>query len=304
VATRLGAAGATLHRLATGESAEPLIPTPPVAELSEEQALLDPIDNLEPLLFILRGLLDRLVARLRARGQACGDLNLRLVLVPRGEEVRRIAVAAPTQKVAPLLDLVRVCLEGKPPPATVEKLVLSTMPTRPRPTQLDLFSPAGPAPERLAATLARLEALCGSGRVGMPVLPDTHAPSAAALAPFKSAVVAPIKPAEKEPAQPPPLLLAARVVRPPQPVAVQVRGAAPAEVDLYEPSRGADKGLFGRSGRKPDKSRLVRRAGGPYRLRDVRGARDYYDVELDDGALYRLFYDMTEKSWFLDAVYD
>ncbi|HRI49084.1 MAG TPA: hypothetical protein PLW65_02805, partial [Pseudomonadota bacterium] len=51
----------------------------------------------------------------------------------------------------------------------------------------------------------------------------------------------------------------------------------------------------------------VRLCGGPYRLRDDRGARtlrDYYDVELHDGGLYRLFHDLRADRWYLDARYD
>lgn len=291
VATRLGVSGASLHRLAGGASGELLHKTPPLLELREEQELLDALDNLEPLLFVLRGLLDRLVARLRARSQACGDLVLRLGLSPRGEETRRIAVAAPTQKVAPLLALLQVALTREPPSATVEKLSLTAVPARPRPVQLDLFAPAGPAPERLATTLARLEALCGNGRVGQPVIPDTHSPGAAGLAAFAP-------PAPPQQSEPPPtlLLLSPRVFRPPRPVAVALAGETIGQIHLAAPGVGAtEKGTARRS---------VRRVGGPYRLADVRGSRDYYDVELDGGDLLRLFHDLTADRWFLDAVYD
>jgi hypothetical protein len=51
-------------------------------------------------------------------------------------------------------------------------------------------------------------------------------------------------------------------------------------------------------------------AGGPYRLRSMGpvgsmgNLRDYYDVELDDGIVYRLFCDLCDGRWFLDARYD
>ncbi len=288
VSTRLGIAGAALHRLACGEKSEILRPTAPTAELSEEQALLDPIDNLEPLLFVLRGMLERLMARLRARSQACGDLTLRFALLPRGEETRRIAVAAPMQKVAPLLELLRVALTTTPPTANVERLTLCTTPRSPRPTQLDLFAPAGPAPDRLATTLARLEALCGSGRVGQPVVPSSHAPGAAELIAFAGSAAQP----DPDAAAPQPLL-AARMVRPPRRINVARREQALIWVNL-----------FAKEGGQAPRQQMVRAAGGPYRLRDVRGVRDYYDVELADGELLRLFHDLHADSWFLDAFYD
>lgn len=287
VVTRLGAAGAVLHRLACGDSHELLHKTPPPSEIREEQALLDALDNLEPLFFVLRGLVDRLTARLRARSQACGHLELRLSLAPRGEEVRQIAVAAPTQQAAPLLTLLRVALESQPPPGTVERLTLITTPTTPRQLQLDLFAPPGPAPERLATTLARLEALCGSGRVGRPVVPDSHVPGAATVSRFAPPATAVVE--TESPAAP--LMLATRVLRPPRPIVVQRRDGALCEVRLEPSSKAAQP-------------RGVRRTGGPYRLSDVRGARDYYDVELNEGELLRLYHDLVADRWFLDAVYD
>lgn len=294
VVTRLGAAGSVLHRLASGESSELLKPSPPPPEIREEQELLDALENLEPLLFVLRGLLDRLVARLRARSQACGDLVIRLSLTPRGEETRRVAVAAPTQKVAALLELVRVALEGQPPKGHVERIALVTVPARQRLTQLDLFTPAGPAPEKLATTLARLEALCGQGRVGQPLVPDTYIPGAArqvAFAPPQKPQ--PLASSEEEELEVPQRLLAARTVRPAQPVTVSRRGDELTQL-VFESSR-----LPG-----VPRPQAVRRSGGPYRLADVSGVRDYYDVELADGELLRLFYDLTAERWYLDAVYD
>ena len=33
-------------------------------------------------------------------------------------------------------------------------------------------------------------------------------------------------------------------------------------------------------------------------------SRDYYDVQLSDGVVYRLFFDRQRQSWFADGVYD
>lgn len=104
LAARLGAQGPMLHRQAYGEENEPLSPTPPPLCISESVELDDAVDNLEPLAFLLRGLLDRAVSRLVALCQACGDFTLQLELDPRGREERRVAVAVPTREVAPLLD--------------------------------------------------------------------------------------------------------------------------------------------------------------------------------------------------------
>lgn len=46
---------------------------------------------------------------------------------------------------------------------------------------------------------------------------------------------------------------------------------------------------------------------GPYRVRVGLGApvlRDYYDVELEEGTLLRLYQDLASASWCIEAVYD
>jgi len=32
--------------------------------------------------------------------------------------------------------------------------------------------------------------------------------------------------------------------------------------------------------------------------------RDYWDIELSDGALYRIYRDRSTNSWFADGIYD
>jgi protein ImuB len=311
VATRLGQSGLSLHQLACGECLAPLYPSPPSAEVIEEQGLLDPVAELEPLLFVLRGLIDRVVTRLRARSSACGGLQLRLQRADSGaargtfagDERRAIAIAAPTQKVPALLDLVRVSLESQPLLAAVERIEIRAQPVDPRPVQLDLFAPAGPAPERLAATLARLQALCGASRIGQPQAPDSYAPGAAATIAF---VEPSLRRDRVEPASPAPgpapgplsspdlsaasaslsLFLATRVLRPAQPAQVICQAAAPTRLA---------GGLYAGE---------VRRSGGPYRLCDEGQTRDYFDVELESGSLLRLRHDLDRGDWFVDAVYD
>lgn len=303
VAARLGQSGLALHLLACGECQAPLYPSSPSAEVIEEQGLLDPLADLEPLLFVFRGLIDRVVSRLRARSSACGGLQVVLQLTEsvagRGgassEDRRAIAVAAPTQKVPALLDLLRVSLESQPPRAAIDRIQVRATPVDPRPVQLDLFAPAGPAPERLATTLARLQALCGAARVGQPQVPDSYTPGAAALSDFvdpsqrRSASdrgkteAARVSPAAQATLS---VFLATRVLRPAQPAQVVCQAASPARLE---------GGLFVGD---------VRRSGGPYRFGDDGRTRDYFDVELDSGSLLRLRHDLDAGRWFVDAVYD
>src|SRR5690606_1291504 len=80
LATRLGPAAAARVAALRGEAAEPPLPAPRDARLEEAVDLDAPLDRLEPLLFVLRGLLSRLLGRLAARHLACVELELALVL--------------------------------------------------------------------------------------------------------------------------------------------------------------------------------------------------------------------------------
>jgi hypothetical protein len=50
-------------------------------------------------------------------------------------------------------------------------------------------------------------------------------------------------------------------------------------------------------------------AAGPWRVqaqwwKDARYARDYYDAQLSNGCVYRLYRDLAAPGWFVDGVYD
>src|SRR5439155_249690 len=68
VATRLGPAGAALVRAARGEDERPLAPEALGGPLEEAIGLEHALDALEPLLFVLRGLVERAVARIGLEG--------------------------------------------------------------------------------------------------------------------------------------------------------------------------------------------------------------------------------------------
>ncbi len=285
VATRLGSAGVALVHAARGDDPRPLAPMPPGGDVEEAISLEWALDTLEPLFFVLRAVLDRVVARLGLDGIGCARLGLTLGLDDRSRDLRTLDLPAPTREPKALLGCLRAALESRPPRAAVTTLTVRAVPDRVRPAQLGLFAPPGPAPERLAATLARLGALCGPGRVGTPVAPDTHRPGAAAVAPF-----APPAAALPDPT-PTAGRLVVRALRPPRPLEVFSDRDAPCFV------RGL--GLGGR----------VVAVAGPWRIAgewwsDAPWRRDYYDLELSDGGLYRCYRDDAAGGWFADGVYD
>jgi protein ImuB len=156
-----------------------------------------------------------------------------------------------------------------------------------RVAQLGLFHPPGPAPAELATTLARLAVLCGPDRVGAPAIVDVHRPGAATVQPF---VPPPADvPDGARPAQA--CTLVVRTLRPPRAIEVFC--------DRDRPDFVRGDGLGGR----------VVAAAGPWRIagewwESVPLTRDYYDLEVSDGGVYRCFRDLGSGGWFVDGVYD
>jgi protein ImuB len=88
--------------------------------------------------------------------------------------------------------------------------------------------------------------------------------------------------------------MAQRALRPPRSARVHTRASGqPASVALDS----------GRAGGR------VLQAAGPWRFfgewwGDAPFARDYWDVELSDGGVYRLYHDLAHGGWFVDGIYD
>jgi len=263
------------------------------------------IDRLEPLSFVVKGLLSRLRERLEARRLACGDLHLELDVEGGSRDARRVGVAAPTLDLRVLMRLISHALQTRPPEGPVMGVCLETEGRPVQRDQLDLFRPAGPAPAALGNTLTELEALCGSGRVGAPRITDDHHPDAFGIGPFQPRPSTPSRSARlqngRHEGNPPsenaedttqehPLAL--RALRPPVAAQVILRGGQPQSI---------------RSGIA---SGRVLRAAGPWRTtggwwsREGRFAYDSFDVLTSDGTVARLRYDHIHKTWQIDAVYD
>ena len=291
VGLRLGPAGARACRLARGLDDEAFVPQLPADALEEAIELDYPVAELEPLSFLLRGLIDRALVRLRGRSLACAGLTLRLALDPRGVDVRSVPIAAPTSDAATLLQLARLDLARRPPAAPIVGVHLLALPARARATQLDILRPAGPAPDRLAATIARLAALVGPDNVGAPAAEETWREEAIAVTPFE---VAARRAGPSRCATPPggDLRLTIRRRRPPE------------EIEMLLDREGPT--AF--RGRETTARVLI--AAGPYRLSGEwwreggNFQREYWDMHASDGAVYRVHQDRRDGRWYLDGYYD
>lgn len=285
VASRLGPEGLRLHALARGRDDEPLVPREE-PEVFEEGCELDhEVVAIEGLLFLFRPALERLVERLDCRGLSCGGLTLHLALEPSGEAVLPVEVAAPTRDVPTLLALCRSLLERRPPQAPIRGLRIRAQARGGRVEQLRLFGLPTVSADRLAAAVARVAAIVGDGRLGAPAPEESHVHEAFRLEPFD-----PPPPPQREGEKEKEATLGLRLFRPP----------LPAEVRM---SRGAPHAI-----RAGGVAGWVVSIAGPWRV-DVgwHGTplrRDGFDVELSDGAVYRLGRDLDSDRWFLFGRYD
>ena len=328
VASRLGEVGRELHATARGFDPRPLEPRVPALALSEGMDLEWPLVALEPFLFVGHAALERLVARLESQALACTRLEVTLKLDPEGVDARAIALPAPTRDVKTLLTLLRLELEARPPGAPVAGFAFAAHPDKPRRAQLSLFGPPALSPDRLATTIARLASLLGADRVGSPRTVEGHRPERYALASYAP-------PAPPHLAREPKKgrgLLAVRALRPPVPLEVitSLPGEGRGEGRLPPLPAGEGRGeghLPAGAGR--DEGRLpirlvsvksppgaaveiqgtVRVAAGPWSLEegwwsDDPVERDYWDIELSDGGLYRIFRNRRGEAWFADGLYD
>jgi len=320
VVARFGEGGRRLHQTARGIDPSPLVPRPIPPVFSEGMDLEWPFVAVEPFLFVARTALERLTGRLAAHALACARLEAALMLDPEGVDGRAIDLPAPTRDVKTLLTLVRLDLEARPPGAPVRGFRFVAHPDRPRQAQLSLFGPAALSPEQLATCIARLVARLGEDRVGQPDVVDGHRPDRFALVRY-----APPPPPEMPP---PPRagrgLLGVRVLRPPvalevnaeegKPARVETKGDVSSEISSPLPLErgGREAGVRFHPHRAESAKRIegsVRVASGPWRVEEKWWSedaidREYWDVELSDGGLYRIFRNVRRDAWYADGIYD
>jgi len=252
-----------------------------------------PLVSLEPFLFVGNAALERLVRRLESQALACRRLEIGLRLDPEGWDARAITMPAPTRDTKTLLTLVRLELEARPPGAPVVGFTFTAQPDRPRQAQLSLFGPAALSPDRLATTIARLVALLGADRVGSPRAVNGHRPERFTVADYSP----PPPPPERRFPRTGRGLLAIRVLRP------------AVELEVLTGERERLLSLKSLNGSEPEISGTVRVAAGPWNLEEgwwsaAPASRDYWDVELSEGGLYRIYRDRRKEKWYADGMYD
>src|SRR5712672_1988651 len=339
---RLGQEGVRLSELARGVRQRSLVLAQASSTFTEEMELDDAVEELEPLSFLLGRLLDQLCARLEARALAVRAVRIHFELQPSFEKdfqtlkedlrtkpavkqyKKVLTLPVPMRNAKTLLKLLRLQLQNNPPAAPIQKIFMTAEAAGPRATQNGLFVPSGPDPEKLEVTIARLAKLVGEGNLGSAQLVDSHRPESFQMTRFVIATEQNKRSGKSAPKVKKPdtraTVTALRVMRPAQPVRVELQNEQPAKVYL--------QGMRGE----------VVSASGPWRSsgdwwQEDPWHQDEWDLEIEfvpvgaqhrcapsrqnsksldapqfpsgpQRGLYRIFYDAQRQDWFVRGVYD
>jgi len=174
--TKLGPEALVLREKLSLKNTRPLHVLPPLDRYMERMELEDPIETLEPLLFLIRRFLEQLGKRLQLLWLVAGKLQLTLFFENKTTHQRLFVLPQPTLEIDLLFRMLHTHLENFTSEAMVIGLELEAWATRPTTDQFDLFQQGFRDPHQFAETLARLEALLQAGRVGVPQLENSHRP--------------------------------------------------------------------------------------------------------------------------------
>ncbi len=176
IGQRLGLEALSLWDRAAGRSTKLLQLVRPPENFEESIDFEQRLETLEPLLFILRRFLESVSLRIESIYLLIAELRLMLTLEDGKKIVHLLQIPAPTRDVETLFGIAAQYLETLQTTAPVISFRLEVIPSRPAGYQFDLFQGGLKDPNRFFQTLARLAALVGHERVGVPQRMDTHRP--------------------------------------------------------------------------------------------------------------------------------
>lgn len=301
VVARMGAAGLHAHRLCRGEDDSQFVPAA-LPEILEECIDLDwPAESLEPMLFALKTILDRLCARLSGRRKAAVRLTLTLKLDPTGEEKVGLVLARPCARSKLLLDLTRHRIADLSLPRPISRLQIRVDESCDDPGNQLVLGDHPQGDSALEVVLARLSTALGEQSLFAAEVKPSHRPESAYT---------------HQPFRPPPpdsgLMAAVRgqiVSRSPQPDPALAQRPArifsrPATLKVDLDPRGELVGA-----RFLGKRRKATAIAGPERLcgewwgEDPYG-RDYYWVHFEGFGPTWIYRDTRDGLFYLQGMFD
>jgi protein ImuB len=281
VGERLGPGAVELWERATGGRPRPLKLVKPQEFFSEQADLENPVEMLEPLLFLLRRFLEQITARLAQVYLVVGKLRLVLRFEHDSPYQRVFTIPQPTRDVSLLFRMLHTHLENFTSESPIMGLELAAKPVRPGTEQFGLLEKGLRDPHQLAETLARLGALVGADRVGTPELQPSAHPDAFHLRPYNAAAMALSSPDAP--------LIGVPWMRftPPVPAKIRLNDGEPVYLE------------------SPRFTGRIKETSGPWLLEgnwweSRRWSREEWDAATE-GGVYRLVQAGTD--WFLDGIY-
>src|SRR5437762_6737239 len=208
---RLGADAVRLWERANGTATRLLKFVQPPESFDESFEFDHEIETAEPCLFMLQRFLEQLAVRLGSIYLVAQELTLRISFSNsrqvrlgtdssdwRNESAvvatatrtdkktyeRVFKIPQPTNDVDLLFRMLQTYLENFKSEHPIVAVALTAQPIRSASQQFGLFETALRNPQQLYETLARLSALLGSDRVGIPIKEETHRPDAFRMEPF------------------------------------------------------------------------------------------------------------------------
>ncbi len=222
---RMGQEAKRLRQIALGTAPHLLVPLEEELALEEGIDLDTPVELLDSLLFVLRVLLEQLIARAANHLVTLAAVIVALRLDGGMEYRRTVRPALAGNELQLWMKLLQLDLAAHPPQAAILAVTLTAETGSRSKVQLGLFSPQAPEPDRLDITLARLRSIVGEDSVGMPVLKDTHRAGSFEVAPFRVVTVS--NEATSCSSELRPTRGALRMLRPAEPLSVTLRGKSP-----------------------------------------------------------------------------
>jgi hypothetical protein len=180
VERRWGADGLAAWRLACGDDTRRAT----LARTDDPRAirhdLATPAATMEPVLFLVRASLDRLIGTLAADGRAAAAVAITLTLDDTSVVTREARPARPIARAMPLFERCRALLDtwSVDAPITAVEIRITGI-AHSSSEQGDLLASSWRDPAAAEAALARLRSTLGAGSVVRPVLHGSHAPERA-----------------------------------------------------------------------------------------------------------------------------
>lgn len=192
---RLGPAASCLHDILSGKTHR-LLTLYQAPEYDQKHHHFDPpIENLEPILFIGKRLLQSLCHRLHSKHRAARALELSLSFENGATHMRTLTFPTPTLCQEVIHRTLATHLDSCLAPAPTVSLHLRLLPGPHQQAQSHLFEKVITDPHQFADTLQRVNAILGGGSSGhapgLPTPPSTHRPDHQQRMPYRPERVSP-----------------------------------------------------------------------------------------------------------------